>query len=108
MDTQIHMGMATFENASQVRKTPQDNFGWRQNATKEGENGWRAPHEHGQNLPALGQQTRATLCERRCAKESEANAPAESAAIPEERLGAQEIQTQLTLKIRGLTASKGH
>lgn len=70
---------------------------------------------HGQNLPAslqervaLGQQTRATLSERLCAKESEANAPAESAAIPEERLGAQEIQTQLTLKIRGLTASKGH
>lgn len=61
-----------------------------------------------QGRVALGQQTRATLCERRCAKESEANAPAESAAIPEKRLGAQEIQTQLTLKIRGLTASKGH
>lgn len=30
------------------------------------------------------------------------------AAIPEERLGAQEIQTHLTSKIRGLTASKGH
>lgn len=30
------------------------------------------------------------------------------AAIPEESLGAQELQTPLTLKIRGLTASKGH
>lgn len=30
------------------------------------------------------------------------------AAIPEESLGAQKIQTHLTLKIRGLTAFKGH
>lgn len=135
-----------------LRLSPQNNFGWRQNATKEEENGWWVENKWRFNLrraslrfrpslhpgwslfstrvwrrqsrrrlPSVSKRTvhafahvcrrwgnqRGQLCATGAAQRKVKPAR-KGAAIPEESLGAQKIQSHLTLKIRGLTASKGH